>query len=60
VQVDDVPVTINGKKVEIAVKRVLGGGEVKLSSTVANPGCLEGFKGFVGMEREPVLRDGKL
>jgi acetoacetyl-CoA synthetase len=60
VEVEDVPVTINGKKVEIAVKKVLGGGKVTLSSTVSNPGWLEGFRGFVGMEREEVLREGKL
>jgi acetoacetyl-CoA synthetase len=60
VQVDDFPVTINGKKVEIAVKQVLGGKEVKLSSTVSNPGSIEVFRGFRGMEREPVLREGKL
>ena len=51
-EVSEVPVTINGKKVEVAVKRIISGGEVKASATVANPGCLEGFKRFRGVERE--------
>ncbi|OQO12728.1 hypothetical protein B0A48_02192 [Cryoendolithus antarcticus] len=52
ISVPEIPVTINGKKVEIAVKKVISGGEVKLSSTVANPGCLEYFRRFVSLERE--------
>jgi acetoacetyl-CoA synthetase len=60
VEVEDFPVTINGKKVEIAVKQVLGGRDVKLSQTVSNPRSIEVFKGFRVMEREPILREVKL
>jgi acetoacetyl-CoA synthetase len=42
-QVDEIPVTINGKKVEIAVKKIISGFDVKVSSTVANPQCLQQY-----------------
>jgi acetoacetyl-CoA synthetase len=41
--VEEIPVTINGKKVEIAVKRIISGTEVKVSSTVANPDSLKEY-----------------
>lgn len=44
VEVDEVPVTINGKKVETAVKQIISGKEIQVSSTVANPDCLRGYK----------------
>ena len=56
--VPEVPVTINGKKVEIAVKEIIGGKDVEASATVANPVCLEGFKRFRRVER--VGGDAKL
>lgn len=52
-EVPDVPVTINGKKVEIAVKQVLSGKEVVPSATVANPEVIEYFKRFRWVESEP-------
>ncbi|KDQ27491.1 hypothetical protein PLEOSDRAFT_1064819 [Pleurotus ostreatus PC15] len=39
--VDDIPLTINGKKIEIAVKQVVSGIDVKPSGMVANPESLE-------------------
>jgi acetoacetyl-CoA synthetase len=50
--VSEVPVTINGKKVEVAVKQIVSGRDVEASATVANPGSLELFKRFRGVERE--------
>lgn len=44
--VPDVPYTINGKKVEIAVKKIIHGEEVKNKDALANPECLEYFKKF--------------
>ncbi|KAF4567314.1 hypothetical protein EYR40_006311 [Pleurotus pulmonarius] len=38
--VDDIPLTINGKKIEIAVKQVVSGIDVKPSGMVANPESL--------------------
>jgi acetoacetyl-CoA synthetase len=40
----DIPYTISGKKVELAVKKVLEGKIVKNKSALRNPECLEFFK----------------
>ncbi|MCJ1384430.1 hypothetical protein MMC17_007546 [Xylographa soralifera] len=40
----DIPVTTNGKKVEIAVKQILSGMNVKTSASVANVGCLDWYR----------------
>lgn len=40
----DIPVTINGKKVEGAVKQIVSGSKVKTSASVANADCLEFYK----------------
>jgi acetoacetyl-CoA synthetase len=37
IPVPEIPVTINGKKVEAAVKQTLGGKDVVASNTVLNP-----------------------
>lgn len=58
IDVPDIPVTINGKKVEIAVKQVLSGKDVKASATVANPETIMYFKKFRDVESEP--RSAKL
>lgn len=58
IEVKEIPTTINGKKVEIAVKSILSGKDVKASSTVANPGSLEQFKQFRTLEAE--ARQSKL
>ena len=42
--VDDIPYTINGKKVELAVKKVIHGEEVTNKDALANPEALECFK----------------
>ncbi|KAI9216780.1 acetoacetyl-CoA synthetase-like protein [Blastocladiella britannica] len=41
VQVPDIPYTINGKKVEVAVKRIISGETVIPSGTLRNPESLE-------------------
>ena len=40
----DIPYTVNGKKVEVAVKKILAGQPVKNQGALANPECLELFK----------------
>ena len=57
VQVEDIPVTINGKKVEIVIKKIISGMDVKVSSTVANPRCLEEYKKYRDIEH---VRTSKL
>lgn len=37
----DIPYTINGKKVELAVKRIISGQSVKATATLANPESLK-------------------
>jgi acetoacetyl-CoA synthetase len=41
--VPDIPYTINGKKVEIAVKKIINGQEVKNRDALANPESLNNF-----------------
>ena len=40
----EIPYTVNGKKVEVAVKKILAGQPVKNQGALANPQCLELFK----------------
>lgn len=40
----EIPVTTNGKKVEVAVKQILCGIHVKTSASVANAECLDWYK----------------
>ena len=56
--VEDIPKTVNGKKVEIAVKQIISGRDVEISSTVANPETLRGYKRF--RDVEGVRRSSKL
>lgn len=44
--VNDIPYTINGKKVELAVKNCIEGKPIKNSNALANPQCLEEYKSF--------------
>ncbi len=46
-QVPDVPYTINGKKVEVAVKKIVHGQEVKNKDALANPECLDFYIGIL-------------
>ncbi len=43
-ETSDIPYTINGKKVEIAVKKIIQGQEVQNRSALANPESLELYK----------------
>ena len=51
-EVEEIPVTINGKKVETVVKQLISGKDIKISSTVANPDCLKGYKRFRDFEAQ--------
>ncbi|KAK4456063.1 acetoacetyl-CoA synthetase [Podospora aff. communis PSN243] len=41
-----IPKTGNGKKIEVAVKQILSGMDVKTNASVANPEALEWFRGW--------------
>ncbi|OQR67029.1 acetoacetyl-CoA synthetase isoform X1-like [Tropilaelaps mercedesae] len=43
-QVDDIPYTMNAKKVEVAVRKVINGDNQVDTSTLANPECLQRLK----------------
>jgi acetoacetyl-CoA synthetase len=45
--VPDIPYTLNGKKVEIAIKKIIHGMEVKNKDALANPECLDFFEGIL-------------
>ncbi|KAH0602694.1 uncharacterized protein H6S33_008344 [Morchella sextelata] len=45
----EIPVTTNGKKVEVAVKQILCGMDVAVSASVANAGCLAWFREWAGV-----------
>lgn len=50
--VDEIPMTVNGKKVETLVKQVVSSGKLPkvISSTVANAGCLKHFTRYYELE----------
>ncbi|KAF3227431.1 hypothetical protein TWF106_009943 [Orbilia oligospora] len=43
----EIPVTTNGKKIEVAVKQILCGMDVKTSASVSNPGCLDWYRNWL-------------
>jgi len=43
-QVPEIPYTINGKKVELAVKKMIHGEEIKNRETLTNPNSLDYYK----------------
>jgi acetoacetyl-CoA synthetase len=51
-QVSDIPRTINGKKVELAVSRTVNGHEVSNRHVLANPQVLEQFTRHVGLQAD--------
>lgn len=56
ISVREIPMTVNGKKVETLVKQVVSSGKLPetISSTVINPECLDQFKQYYSIEvQEP-------
>lgn len=52
-EVKEIPYTINGKKVENVIKKIISGTEVTPSSTITNPQCLEDYRRYKDVERTP-------
>jgi acetoacetyl-CoA synthetase len=46
IEVSDIPRTISGKKVEIAVSKIINGEEVENRDALANPDALDQFYGI--------------
>ncbi|KAK2603462.1 hypothetical protein QQS21_004322 [Conoideocrella luteorostrata] len=49
-EIEEIPVTVNGKKVELPVKSIISGKTVKPSGTLLNPGSLKAFYKFQRIE----------
>lgn len=56
-----VQVTVNGKKVEMPVKKIISGETVKPSGTLLNPQCLDHFYRYQKIEEveEPRAKIGR-
>ncbi|KAF9007968.1 acetoacetate-CoA ligase [Cyathus striatus] len=50
-EVEGIPYTINGKKIEVMVKEIVNGKNVLSSGTVINPASLEEYKKFFDLEK---------
>lgn len=46
----DIPMTVNGKKTELPVKKLVCGNNITVSSTIVNPECLDWYGRFVDVE----------
>lgn len=61
--VPGIPYTVNGKKVEILIKKLVSGKEVKVSPTIVNPEILDFYKQFIqaeeASERQRLLWDSR-
>lgn len=44
IETPEIPMTINGKKAEVPVKRIMSGQSVATSSTIVNPNALDWFR----------------
>ncbi|KAK6366827.1 hypothetical protein LTS17_010378 [Exophiala oligosperma] len=51
-RVPSIPYTMNGKKIELAVKGIISGRSTKATSSVANPDSFEHYKKFFEIEKE--------
>ncbi|KAG6866376.1 hypothetical protein C0991_005297 [Blastosporella zonata] len=51
-EIEDIPYTVNGKKIEIAVKQIVSGSNLKPSGTVANPDSLKLYYKFRELDYE--------
>ncbi|KAI0730268.1 hypothetical protein C8Q72DRAFT_793910 [Fomitopsis betulina] len=49
-EIEEIPYTVNGKKIEIAVKQIVSGSTLKPSGTVANPDSLKLYYKFRNVE----------
>ncbi|KAJ6625754.1 acetoacetate-CoA ligase [Mycena sp. CBHHK59/15] len=52
-EIEDIPYTVNGKRIEIAVKQIVSGSDVRIASTVANPASLQLYYKFRDLEPAP-------
>ena len=46
----EIPATVNGKKVELPIKKIVSGEKITVSGTLANPECLKWYEQFALLE----------
>ncbi|KAJ7761097.1 acetoacetyl-CoA synthetase [Mycena metata] len=56
----DIPYTVNGKRIEIAVKQIVSGSDLKPSGTVANPESLQLYYKYRDLDATPTAPKAKL
>ncbi|KAK5445143.1 hypothetical protein LTS15_010234 [Exophiala xenobiotica] len=49
----DIPMTVNGKKTELPVRKIVSGQKITPSSTIVNPGCLKWYEQFARVDGGP-------
>ncbi|KAF8160731.1 acetoacetyl-CoA synthetase [Crassisporium funariophilum] len=59
-EVSDIPYTVNGKKIEIAVKQIVSGSNLQPSGTVANPESLQLYYKYRDIEKVVGVEKAKL
>ncbi|KAF9452755.1 acetoacetyl-CoA synthetase [Macrolepiota fuliginosa MF-IS2] len=59
-EIEEIPYTVNGKKIEIAVKQIVSGSNLQPSGTVANPESLKLYYKFREIEKMVNLARAKL
>ncbi|KAJ8076182.1 hypothetical protein PM082_000599 [Marasmius tenuissimus] len=59
-EIADIPYTVNGKKIEIAVKQIVSGSNLKPSGTVANPESLQLYYKYRDIEKVVGVAKAKL
>ncbi|KAK7043175.1 hypothetical protein VNI00_008529 [Paramarasmius palmivorus] len=59
-RIEDIPYTVNGKKIEIAVKQIISGSTLKPSGTVANPESLQLYYKYRDLEKVVGSEQAKL
>jgi acetoacetyl-CoA synthetase len=58
IQVDDIPYTLSGKKVEVTIKRLVNGESVKTQHGLRNPESIEAFRTLSIIKRPAVVKKG--
>ncbi|KAJ9501490.1 hypothetical protein H2202_003284 [Exophiala xenobiotica] len=52
-ETQDIPMTVNGKKTELPVRKIVSGQKITPSSTIVNPGCLKWYEQFARVDGGP-------
>lgn len=50
-RIDDIPYTINGKKVEVPVRKIIEGSDMKISASLLNPKSLDFFRNLEELKK---------